>query len=245
MGKAIFSTTVLACLVLLAAPAQAAFIVAVDLDPIDGPQSLNPNFSFGGDTTAADDSTPSFAVGMPAHSSLFGGNGVTLGDTYVASYTPGVDADNFSPAPGSLLGSTTGFGTETASGIAGGTSGIYKVYVTVPASGNVNPAGSNFTVSGDGVPVQVNSVNLNDGGTGADLDAGPAFVGGANNAWYLLGEVKLTAGNTYTVSQDANANTFVSQRLAGVMWEKQIPEPSSLIVLGIGSVLGVTIRRRK
>ena len=245
MGKTIVSTSVLGILLLFVVPAQAAFVVAVDLDPADGPQSLNPNFSFGGDTTSASDSTASAAVGMPPHQSLFGGNGVTLGDTYIASYTPGVDADNFSPTAGSLLGSTTGFGTETASGIAGGTSGTYKVYVTVPASTNVNPAGSDFTVTGDGAPVVLNAVNLNDGGTGADLDAGPAFVGGANNAWYLLGEVQLTAGNTYSVIQAAKANTFVSQRLAGVMWEKQIPEPTSLIVLGIGSVLGLTLRRRK
>jgi len=229
---------------LYAAPTHAAFVVAVDLDPVDGPQSLNPNFSFGGDTTSASDSTLSAAVGLPPHQSLFGGDGVNSGDTYVASYTPGTDADNFAPAPGTLLGSTTGFGTELASGAVGGSSGLYNVYFTVPASTNVNIAGSNFTVTGDGASVVLNAVNLNDGGTGTDLDPGLAFVGGANNAWYLLGTVQLTAGNTYTVTQDANANTFVSQRLAGVMWEAVIPEPATLSLFGLASASMLVCRRR-
>lgn len=229
------------------AQSQAAFVAAVDLDPVDGPQSLHPNFSFGGDTTAASDSTQSFAVGLPAHQSLFGGNGSLSGDTYVMSYTPGTDVDNFSPAAGSLLGSTTGFGTELATGIAGGASGTYSVYITVPASTNVNAAGSNFTITGNGVPVTLNAVNLNDGGTGADLDPGPAFVGGANNAWFLLGTVDLTAGVTYTMTQDANANSFVSQRLAGVMWEAQtvIPEPTSFALISLGGVAMLLVSRRR
>lgn len=229
----------------LTAPAQAAFVVAVDLDPSTEVQTLHPNFSFGGDTTAATSSAPSAAVGLPDHDSLFGGDGVDFPDAYVVSYTPGVDADNFSPAPGSLLGSTTGFGTELASGQAGGASGLYKVYITTPASENVNVAGSNFTVTGDGAPLVINAVNLNNGGTGADLDPDAAFVGGANNAWYLLGTVQLTAGTTYTVTQEANVNSFVSQRLAGVMWEMQpIPEPSTTCLLALSS-LGMLASRRK
>ena len=50
-------------------------------DIVDGPQSLHPNFSFGGDTTAASDSIASAAVGLVPHQSLFGGNGVNLPDT--------------------------------------------------------------------------------------------------------------------------------------------------------------------
>lgn len=221
--------------------ASAAFIAAVDLDPVDGPQSLHPNLSFGGDTTSASDTTPSAAVGLGLHQSIFGGDGVDFPDTYIMSYTPGVDADNYSPAAGSLLGSSTGFGTELASGVAGGGSGLYNVYITVPSSDNVATAGSTVTVTGDGVPV-VSILNLNDGGTGADLDPGLAFVGGANNSWYKVGTVSLTAGSTYTMTMEANINTYVSQRLAGVMWEA-IPEPSVVALLGIGSLL-IWVRRR-
>jgi len=224
---------------------NAAFVVAVDLDPVDdGPISPHPNFSFGGDTTTASDSTPSAAVGLGAHSSLFGGNGNLFPDTYVVSYTPGTDNDNYSLAAGALLGSSTGFGTETSSGLTGGVSGSYKVYITVPSSGNVTST-STATATGDFMStVVVSGLNLNDGGTGVDLDPGPAFVGGAVNAWYLLGTVDLTAGNTYTMTlESTGGNTFVSQRLAGVMWEP-VPEPSSAALLGLGTFVLIGRRRR-
>jgi hypothetical protein len=236
--------SLIAVLVLLAAhTASAALIAAVDLDPVGGSQSLHPNFSFGGDTTAASDSSPSAAVGLGLHQSIFGGNGLAFSDTYIMSYTPGTDADNYSPAAGSLLGSSTGFGTELASGVAGGGSGLYNVYITVPSATNVDGAGSKITLTGDGAPVILAALDLNDGGTGADLDPGLAFVGGANNSWLKVGTVSLTAGSTYTLTMEANANSFVSQRLAGVMWEA-IPEPSVLAMLGFGSALIIGVRRR-
>jgi len=234
--------SVIALVALLTAhTASAAFIAAVDLDPVDGPQSLNPNFSFGGDTFSASDSTPSAAVGLGLHQSIFGGDGVNFPDTYIMSYTPGVDADNYNPAAGALLGSSTGFGTELSSGLPGGGSGLYNVYITVPSSSNIDGGPSTVTVTGDGVPV-VSLLNLNDGGTGADLDPGSAFVGGANNSWYKVGTVSLTAGSTYTMTMEASLNTFVSQRLAGVMWEA-IPEPSAAALLGIASFF-IWVRRR-
>lgn len=231
----------LSALLLGTSQVQAGFVAAVDLNP-DAGLTLNPNFSFGGDTTIASESTASAAIGLPLHDSLFGGDGVNFPDTYVMSYTPGVDADNFFPAAGSLLGSTTGFGTEVSSGLVGGGSGLYNVYITVPDSTNVNVAGSIATITGDGAPVVTGALNLNSGGTGADLDAGPGFVGGANNAWLLVGTVSLTAGNTYTLSLEANVNSFVSQRLAGVMWEA-VPEPASAMLLAFGAL--AMIRRRR
>lgn len=224
---------------LLTVPAGAAFIVNA--------ATSDSNFSFGGDTTSASSSIASFAVGVGG-SSLFGGNG-TATDTYVFSYTPGTDADNFSPAAGSLLGSTTGFGTELASGVAGGGSGTYNVYWTTPETTNANAAGAIFTLESDGGDVVTAALNGNNGGTGADLDPGPAFVGGANNAWLLIGTVTLTAGNTYTVTQEAVTPSFVSMRSAGIMWEAvasapEIPEPGSAILLAGMVGLGVLKRRK-
>jgi len=223
---------------LLAATSQAAFIV-------EAHSGLgNANFSFGGDTTSASASTPSAAVGLTGTNSLFGGTGVASPDAYVYSYTPGTDADNYSPAAGALLGSVTGFGTETASGVAGGGSGLYNVYFTIPSSTNVNPAGANFTLTQDGTDIVIAALDMNDGGTGSDLDPGAPFVGGANNAWYKLGTVNLSAGSTYSVTQEAVVNSFVSMRGHAIMWEAAVPEPSTLL-LGSLAVVGLLARRKK
>ncbi|MEM8494707.1 MAG: PEP-CTERM sorting domain-containing protein [Planctomycetota bacterium] len=233
---------------LFAAGANAAFVVGTDVDGVDnGSNTLDPNFSFGGDTTSASDSTPSAAVGASGFASLFGGNGSLSPDTYVFSYTPGTDVDNFSPAAGSLLGSTTGFGTETASGLVGGGSGQYNVYITVPATTNISGGNTTITATSDSADV-VSVLDLNNGGTGADLVTGPVddpldqiFVGGANDAWFLLGTVDLTAGVTYTVTWEAGTNSFVSMRAAGVLWEA-VPEPATASLLGLGAL--AMLRRR-
>lgn len=237
----VYITGAIAAIGLLGAgAANAAFVVAVANDT----SVLHPNFSFGGDTTAASFSATSAAVGLGAHQSIFGGDGVALPDTYVVSYTPGTDVDNYSPATGALLGSSTGFGTELASGLAGGTTGLYNVYISVPEATNVNVAGSTVTATGDFISAVAGpGLNLNNGGTGPDLDPGLAFVGGAVNAWYKVGAVQLTAGTTYTLTMEAGENSFVSQRLAGVMWE-QVPEPASAVLLGLGSLALFGRRRR-
>ena len=142
------------------------------------------------------------------------------------SYTPGTDVDNVSIAAGTDLGNG-----DLASGLTGGGSGLYNVYVTWPASTNVNIAGADITVTSDGADVSGN-YNQNTGETGG------------NNAWLLIAEgVSLTAGNTYYVNMHAAGWTWTSMRVNGVMWEA-VPEPASMALLGLGGLL-LSLRRRR
>jgi hypothetical protein len=235
---------------LVADSARAAFII----EGHSSGKANATNFSFGGGGTSASASLPSAAVGLTGTNSIFGGNATAV-DTYIFSYTPGTDVDNTVFAPGTVLGSTTGFPGQgnLATGLPGGLPGLYNVYFTTPASTNVHLAGSKFIITQDGAPIEIDPVDLNNTGgvgpgfdnpgTGADTDPGTAFVGGANNAWFKLGTVTLTPGTTYTVTQTANSGTtFVSQRAHGVMFEYAVPEPASLSGLAIA---GLLLRRRR
>ncbi|MDM8007741.1 MAG: PEP-CTERM sorting domain-containing protein [Phycisphaerae bacterium] len=211
------------CVGLVASLAQAAFIV----EP-HGKASANFAVVNGGGAA----SIPSTAIGCTGTGSTshFGGNNDgTLGNTYIVSYTPGVNADNATIAAGTDLGNG-----DLASGLAGGGSGLYNVYMTVPASTNVNVIGSTFTTSNDGAAVVIGPLNLNTGGTGTP---------GATNAWLLIAaNVPLTAGNTYTVTQYVAADNYVSQRLGGIMWEA-VPEPAAVVLLSLGSLVMICRRR--
>jgi hypothetical protein len=73
--------------ILCAGIANAGFLIPIDTDgAYDGVVTLNPNFSFGGDTTTAVPSFPSTAFGLPLGDSLFGGNGVAQLDTFNICY---------------------------------------------------------------------------------------------------------------------------------------------------------------
>ncbi len=152
-------------------------------------------------------SIPSTAPGVKATKSIFGGS-----HDYLFAYTPALDMDNYSPAAGTDL--TNG---HASSGLMGGLSGKYNVYITWPASENVDAAGCTITVTNDADDVALGPVNMNTGKTGSP---------GGNNGWYRIAEkVHLTAGIKYTVRQKANSGTYVSQRSHGVMWELVEPDP--------------------
>ncbi|MCC6493073.1 MAG: hypothetical protein IT424_08625 [Pirellulales bacterium] len=236
-----YAAALAACSALLVSSAAGAYIVGAHSS-----EKGFATFSFGGDTTSASTSIASAAVGLVGTHSIFGGNGANLPDTYVFSYTPGVDADNAPLAAGALLGSTTGFPGQgnLTTGVSGGASGRYNVYFTCPETIGISGGPSTFTITQNGAP-QIVVANLNSGGTGPDTDPGPAFVGGANNAWLKLGTVLLAAGNTYTVTQAASVNSFVSQRAHAVMWEfaGRVPEPASGVLLLAGLCVRGIVRR--
>jgi len=151
----------------------------------------------------------SFAVGTQAGSSLV--SGTCLAGTengYVYSYTPGVDVDNFLPAAGTDLGND-----NSATGIVGGETGFYNVYVTWCNTANVSST-SKFTITHDGGEYVVTGVNQNGSNEGG------------NNRWLLLttdGPIELTAGQTYTVTHEAESFNCVALRSHGVMWEAVEP----------------------
>lgn len=180
-------------------------------------------FEFGGDTSTASTSIPSTAIGLRGIHSIFGGDGIEFGDTYEFKFWPGVTEDNFFPAAGSVLGSKDGSpgNGNTASGLIGGISGLYNVYATSPASVNVNGVPSIVTLEQDGDDIQID-LDQNNEMTGEDsqISAAGPFVGGMNNAWHLLGTVDLVAGEIYSVIMEAGNNTFVSQRIHAIMWER-------------------------
>lgn len=206
------------------ATTEAAFLIEVDTDGADDAVlTFSPNFSFGGDTTTASQSSPSSAFGMSGGDSIFGGNGSAF-DTYVFSYDPSVDADNLAITAGTDLGSG-----NLASGITGGAPGVYSVYVTWPFTANVSGGPTNFSVTTAGDSFS----------TSLDQNAGGA---GAGNEWFLLGDINWTGG-AITLTQESTAATFVSMRSAGALFEA-IPEPASgVLALFAAGLLGARRRR--
>lgn len=204
--------------------ADAAYIIQVDTDGVaDGSLSLNPDFSYGGDTTSASlSTTAAVTVGLNQGSSIYGGNGNTLPDTYVFTYSPDSQADNYSPAAGTDLGAG-----NMATGVLGGTPGIYSIYVTWPTSGNISgdPINFNVTTAGDSLTNSFNSNNTGD-------------------EWLLVGTVNYASG-PITLTQTSTANTFVSMRSSGALFEQSpVPEPSVSLLLGAAGFGLLGLRRR-
>lgn len=212
---------------------QAAFMVE--------PHSTGRGYSnFSSIGTPSYTGTQSGAAGLLATSSAFGGNAVAPEmDTYIFSYTPGTDADNWDVPDYQYFGNGL-----YSTNLDGGPTGYYNVYITWPSSTNVDTNGCNLYIThDDGVQTWLN-VNGNAGGTNWIAELwGPFLPGteifGANGKWLKIAhEVLLTAGNTYSVTQQANFNSYVSMRSSGVMWEfVAVPEPATLFLLGIGGLL--------
>jgi len=204
--------------------AQAGYLLEIDTDGLDdGVLTFNPNFSFGGDTTTASQSAASTAFGMTGGDSIFGGDGSALFDTYAFTYDPGVDGDNLLIPGGTDLG-----GGNLASGKTAGAPDTYAVFATWPFTSNVSGGLTTFTATTAGDNF-VLALDQNAGGVGSGHD------------WIKLGEITWSAG-PITLTQEAGANSFVSMRSAGILFEP-IPEPTAF-ALGALGLLTLAARRR-
>jgi hypothetical protein len=261
MRVSIASLALIAGTILSPAIAGAAFIV--EPDNVAPAGLANNHFaSTPAGTGFSLTATASTAVGLTGNQSAFGNPANSTGpDQYTFSYTPGADADNAAIATATSLGNSSATDADgsgaglpvyvtaplLATGLTGGASGLYNVYFASVSSTNVDASGSRFDITSDLPTLSLNPVNLNDGNTGPDEVAGTPYTGGASNRWLLIARaVPLTAGTTYTVTQTANAATFVSQRAAGVMWEYvgPVPEPATLLLSTMG-ILGMACIRRR
>ncbi len=218
------TTLTCAALVWTGATAHAAFVVEIDTDGADdGVLTFSPNFGFGGDTTTASQSAASAAVGLTGGDSIFGGDGDAEPDTYLYTYDLDVDGDNLALTAGTALNDDG----DTASGLTAGGSGPYNVYATWPFTENVSGGNTTFVLTDD-MANELLNVSLDQNGLGDE--------------WVLLGSVNLDAARTYTLSQEAGSNSFVSMRSAAVMFDA-VPEPASVALLGLGGLVALARRR--
>ncbi|MGL4512621.1 MAG: hypothetical protein ACRCT8_05975 [Lacipirellulaceae bacterium] len=243
--KQTLTMAALAAVLGLAQVASAAFIV----ETRSGGKGFA-NFAFGPNTTSASNSTatsPAFGV-TPAIGSIFGGDapsGTTTPtpDAYTFKYTPGTDADNLVIPVNTVLNDDGGFGF----GMPGGISGTYRVYTTWPNTSNIstgnNPA--NFALTDGAGTLFTATANQ-------DADSPGGLPG---SEWVFLGEVTLTGGTTYTLTQTntqvvvddgfgtvSYSNGFVSMRASAAMFQL-VPEPASALMALCGLV-ALGARRR-
>lgn len=177
---------------------HAAYLIEVDIDGLDnGILLYSPDFAFGGDTTSAGQSVAASTIGLTGGDSIYGGDGNSELDTYVFTYAPDSASDNLFFDSGTPLG-----GTNYASGVAGGGPGRYAVYATWPTTSNVNGGLTTYQIGTAGDTVYF-SIDQNTVG----------------NVWVKVGEINYTNG-PITVTQTPTANSGVSMRAAGVLFER-------------------------
>jgi hypothetical protein len=218
--KAVFLST-LGVLVLSWASVDAAYLLEIDIDGMDdGVLTLNPGFSYGGDTTTASQSASASAFGLTGGDSIFGGNGAAEVDTYVFTYSPDSQSDNLVTTPGFDLGEG-----NLATGLTGGGAGRYAVYATWPFTENVSGGDVGFEVLTAGASFSV-SIDQN----------------GRGDAWVKVGDIDYSSG-AITVNQTAGENTFVSMRGSALLFE-QVPEPGTAVLVGF-ALAAFGFRRRR
>ena len=160
----------------------------------------------------------------------FGGNGTT--DEYSFTYTPLSDDDN------TVFAENTSFNLPQnlrSSGLSGGEAGTYNVYRIHPSTDNVSGGTTTYQLFVNGGLEATEGIDQN----AANLATGENI-----GRWELLGSVDLLNNtDTVTVTMTPDTSSFVSMRASGIMFERVIPEPAVLAMVGIGSAL-MWVRRR-
>lgn len=234
LGLALFGA------MLIASTASAAFLLEVDTDGLDdGILTFNSGFALGANTIAVSQSIAASTFGLTGGDSVFGGNTpddpndpLDGGpDTYLYTHSPDSQADNLATTPHTDLGEG-----NTASGRTGGGTGSYDVYATWPFTGNVSGGLTTYSVStaGDAFNAVINQNDAND-----------LFgAAGRGHVWVLLGSINYTSGSI-DITQTPTANTFVSMRSSGVLFERTVPEPTSLVLAAMAGFAVICSARRR
>lgn len=234
--KVLRCLTAIAVLTTFTSFTQAAYLLEVDTDGADdGVLTFHPGFSLGPGMASVSQSISSNAFGMTGGDSVFGGAPSDpnnyAGDSYIFTHNPSTQPDNLATTPTTDLGEG-----NTASGRVGGGNGSYDVYATWPFTSSVSGGLTQYDVvaPGDSFSVLINQ-NDDDELFGSD---------GRGHVWVYLGSIDYTGGDITVTQFPTVQSSFVSMRAAGLLFERTVPEPGTLTLLGL-AVLGMTTKRRR
>jgi len=147
-------------------------------------------------------------------------------------YSPDSTADNLVVPNGQALGEG-----NLGTGAVGGVADLYRIYATWPFTANVLAPGNvkyDVSTGGDSFSSTINQ---------DDIDGASPFAG-RGSVWVLLGTINYTSG-AITVDQqpDPPNSAFVSMRFDALLFER-VPEPTTLALLSVGSLLMMRRRQR-